>query len=153
MTVSAAATTEAQSGVLTLVLNYNGFSLTKTVNLTQKAAPVAGETVVLHETFDKCQHGTSFANNAASSSDTSIKTDVSGWTFVKGYEAYKSAKFGGSSAAGSATTPKLGVSGDMTVTFVATPWANDKTTLKLSVVGGDKIIPTILGRGSGDEKK
>ena len=139
VTVSAAATTEAQSGVLTLVLNYSGFSITKTVDLTQKAAPVAGETVVLHETFDKCQHGTSFANNAANSSDTSIKTDVSGWTFVKGYEAYKSAKFGGSSAAGSATTPKLGVSGDMTVTFVATPWANDETTLKLSVLGGGNL--------------
>lgn len=144
VTVSAAATTEAQSGVLTLVLNYSGFSITKTVNLTQKAAPVAGETVVLHETFDKCQHGTSFVNNAANSSDTSIKTDVSGWTFVKGYEAYKSAKFGGSSAAGSATTPKLGVAGDMTVTFSATPWLNDKTTLKLSIVGGGTLSVTTV---------
>lgn len=144
VTVSAAATTEAQSGVLTLVLNYNGFAITKTVDLTQKAAPVAGETVVLHETFDKCQHGTSFVNNAANSSDTSIKTDVSGWTFVKGYEAYKSAKFGGSSAAGSATTPKLGVAGDMTVTFSATPWLNDKTTLKLSIVGGGTLSVTTV---------
>ena len=144
VTVSAAATTEAQSGVLTLVLNYNGFSITKTVDLTQKAAPVAGETVVLHETFDKCQHGTSFVNNAANSSDTSIKTDVLGWTFVKGYEAYKSAKFGGSSAAGSATTPKLGVAGDMTVTFSATPWLNDKTTLKLSIVGGGTLNVTTV---------
>lgn len=144
VTVSAAATTEAQSGVLTLVLNYSGFSITKTVDLTQKAAPVAGETVVLHETFDKCQHGTSFANNAANSSDTSIKTDVSGWTFVKGYEAYKSAKFGGGSVAGSATTPKLGVAGDMTVTFSATPWLNDKTTLKLSIVGGGTLSVTTV---------
>ena len=144
VTVSAAATTEAQSGVLTLVLNYNGFSITKTVDITQKAAPVSGETVVLHETFDKCQHGTSFVNNAANSSDTSIKTDVSGWTFVKGYEAYKSAKFGGSSAAGSATTPKLGVAGDMTVTFSATPWLNDKTTLKLSIVGGGTLSVTTV---------
>jgi hypothetical protein len=150
--VTAAATTEAQSGVLTLVLNYNGFAITKTVDLTQKAAPVAGETVVLHETFDKCQHGTSFVNNAASNSDTSIKTDVSGWTFVKGYEAYKSAKFGGSSAAGSATTPKLGVSGDMTVTFVATPWANDNTTLKLSVVGGGNLsVSTVTMKTSFSE--
>lgn len=51
VTVSAAATTEAQSGVLTLVLNYNGFSITKTVDLTQKAAPVAGEEVLLDEDF------------------------------------------------------------------------------------------------------
>ena len=51
VTVSAAATTAAQSGVLTLVLNYNGFSLTKTVDLTQKAAPVAGEEVLLDEDF------------------------------------------------------------------------------------------------------
>lgn len=152
VTVSAAATTEAQSGVLTLVLNYNGFAITKTVDLTQKAAPVAGETVVLHETFDKCQNGDSFANNAANSSDTSIKTDVSGWTFVKGYEAYKSAKFGGSSVAGSATTPKLGVSGDMTVTFVATPWANDNTTLKLSVVGGGNLsVSTVTMKTSFSE--
>lgn len=152
VTVSTAATTEAQSGVLTLVLNYNGFAITKTVDLTQKAAPVAGETVVLHETFDKCQYGSSFANNAANGSDTSIKTDVSGWTFVKGYEAYKSAKFGGSSSAGSATTPKLGVSGDMTVTFVATPWANDKTTLKLSVVGGGELnVSTVTMKTSFSE--
>lgn len=51
VTVSAAATTEAQSGVLTLVLNYNGFAITKTVDLTQKAAPVAGEEVLLDEDF------------------------------------------------------------------------------------------------------
>lgn len=51
VTVSAAATTEAQSGVLTLVLNYNGFSITKTVDITQKAAPVAGEEVLLDEDF------------------------------------------------------------------------------------------------------
>lgn len=41
VTVSATATEEAQSGNLTLVLSYNGFSLTKEVELSQKAAASA----------------------------------------------------------------------------------------------------------------
>lgn len=72
--VTAAATTEAQSGVLTLVLNYNGFAITKTVDLTQKAAPVAGEEVLLDEDFSSLKTWSTSAVTSLSANNLTYTT-------------------------------------------------------------------------------
>lgn len=94
VTVSAAATTEAQSGVLTLVLNYNGFAITKTVNLTQKAAPVAGEEVLLDEDFSSL---TSWSTSAVTSLEVNNLTYNTAGGAMYGQKGC--IKFGKSSAA------------------------------------------------------
>lgn len=94
VTVSAAATTEAQSGVLTLVLDYNGFAITKTVDLTQKAAPVAGEEVLLEEDFSSLK-------TWSTSAVTSLKANNLTYTTAGGamYGQKGCIKFGKSTAA------------------------------------------------------
>ena len=69
VTVTAAAATEAQAGVLTLALTYNGFSITKTVDLSQKAPAAAGEKTV---TFDVASYN--FSNQQAL--DTYVVEDI-----------------------------------------------------------------------------
>ena len=143
VTVSAAATTEAQSGVLTLVLNYNGFAITKAVDLTQKAAPVAGETVVFEETFAKFNGTMGWSGSVANGNNTTA--DNENWTFVKVYGADGAAKFGTGSALGSAQTPQLNFNGTATLTFKAGAWdgSSENTTLKLSMTGGTLGVATV----------
>ena len=139
ITVSFSANESTESGVKYVVTVKSAYGdKVVTINQAKISNADAGD-VVFYETFDGCANGTSFVNNASSSTDGSIKTDNEGWSFTKGYEAYKCAKFGTSSSAGSATTPALGEAGDLELSFKATPWLNDKTTLKLSVIGGGTL--------------
>ena len=80
VTVSAAATEEAQSGNLTLVLSYNGFSLTKKVELSQKAAASASSLKI--ELSAATKPASNFPEGSAGSTTAQTYT-IGGydWTF------------------------------------------------------------------------
>ncbi len=92
--------------------------------------------LVFYESFDK-NDGTGgndgeWSGNIATSS---IKYDVVGWSCQKVSGANKCAKFGTSSAKGTAMTPALaGLEGDAILTFKAAPWDDEggKMTVEIS---------------------
>ena len=94
------------------------------------------------ETFDKISgtggnDGEWSGNVATSGLGNEPKTDMAGWTFVKGYAADKCIKLASSGDKGSATTPALeGIGSYAVMTFKAGSWSGDDTTLKLSISGG-----------------
>lgn len=90
-------------------------------------------TVIFYESFDQAA-GTggndgSWSGNIATSN---LDTDNSGWTFEKQGGASKCAKFGTGSAQGSAETPAINATGNLTLTFKAGAWTGDATSLTLS---------------------
>ncbi len=94
-------------------------------------------TLVLRETFDSCR-GTGGNDNQWSGSiaTSDLHADNADWAFVHGQGASGCAKFGTGSAAGSATTPALGVTGDYTLTFRAAAWdgSSESTTLHFDIL-------------------
>lgn len=92
------------------------------------------------ETFDT-NDGTGGNSGGWSGSVASkdIKSDNEGWTFENAKGADKCAKFGTGNAGGSAETPVLAFEAGKTytLTFKAGSWANDETTLNLSITSGE----------------
>lgn len=94
------------------------------------------------ETFDKI-NGTGGNDGgwngqvATSGLGDEPKTDMAGWTFVKGYAADNCIRLASSGDKGSATTPALeGIGSYAVMTFKAGSWSGDGTTLNLSISGG-----------------
>lgn len=103
----------------------------------------ASEVSVFVERFTECSGtgGNSGGFATAGTNDISTPndcTDNDGWSFTKGYPADGCVKFGGASSKGSATTPALGATGTLTLTFKAAAWdgSQEVTTLNLSVSEG-----------------
>ncbi|MDD6671782.1 MAG: bacterial Ig-like domain-containing protein [Prevotella sp.] len=93
---------------------------------------------VFYESFDS-NDGTGGNDGKWSGSVASsdIQSDITGWTFTKGYGADQCAKFGSSSARGSAITPEIDLSGDKyLLTFRAGAWSGDATTITVSIDNG-----------------
>lgn len=93
---------------------------------------------VFYESFDT-NEGTGGNDGSWSGSIASnnIQSDITGWTFTKGSGANQCAKFGSSSAQGSAITPEIDLSGDKyLLTFRAGAWSGDATTITVSVDNG-----------------
>ena len=97
------------------------------------------EGVIFYESFDQCT-GTGGNDNSWSGTiaNSEFKPDNDGWVSEKAYAAYKCAKFGTGSVAGSVTTPGFTVNGEADLSFYAGAWdsAKDGTKLNLSVTGG-----------------
>ena len=99
------------------------------------------ENALFYESFDGCD-GT--GGNDGLWSGTIAKStftpDNDGWTATndKAYGAYKCAKFGASSQAGTAISPLIAVNGTCTLSFKAGAWnkSGEATTLKVLIVGG-----------------
>lgn len=112
-----------------------------TIHVTVKAPE--GKTTaainVFNETFDK-NEGTGGNDGSWSGSiaTNDLVPDNSRWTFVNGKGANGCAKFGSGDNKGSATTPALGESGTLTLSFRAGAWdyKSENTTLNLSVSAG-----------------
>ena len=131
--------------------NYNAsnsaFIFTVTQPAEKETATPTTETIFT-ETFAKCS-GTGGNDNSWSGSIASTtitdgtNTDNTGWTFNSGGIASGCAKLGANSKQGSATTPALGKTGTMTLTFRAGAWDGDAKTLNLSVSSGT-ISPTSI---------
>ncbi len=107
------------------------------------AKPVEEDKVFFYESFDT-NDGTGGNDDKWNGSIASqkISSDNSGWAFSYGKGANQCAKFGTGDAAGSATTPKLGItSGEATLWFKAGAWNGNKETLNISVTAsGDAKI-------------
>lgn len=101
---------------------------------------VKAQTVVFHETFDKC--ASAGGNSGGWSSLTSGRTlsdkltDVSGWNFKSGKEGDKCARFGTGKKRGSATTPQIALERNAELTFKAGSWKEDNRKLVISVTDG-----------------
>ena len=100
--------------------------------------------VVFYESFDS-QSGTG-GNSGGFKAASNTKASITGWTLSNVYVADKCVKAGGGSSLGSAETPALGQSGDMTLTFRAAAWDNssEQTTLNLSISGGGTLSVTTV---------
>ncbi|MGN1219259.1 MAG: Ig-like domain-containing protein [Phocaeicola sp.] len=91
---------------------------------------------VFYESFDS-NDGTGGNDGKWSGSIASsdIQSDITGWTFTKGYGADQCAKFGNKDSQGSAVTPAIDLSGDMYVlTFHAGTWDQDAETNGVSII-------------------
>lgn len=101
---------------------------------------VKAQTVVFHETFDKC--ASAGGNSGGWSSLTSGRTlsdkltDVLGWNFISGKEGDKCARFGTGKKRGSATTPQIALERNAELTFKAGSWKEDNRKLVISVTDG-----------------
>jgi hypothetical protein len=94
------------------------------------------DNTVFTETFDQCGgKGGNDGNWSGSIATSTLKFDNTGWKFTKGSGANKCAKFGTSSAQGSATTPSISLTGNGTLTFKAGAWKDDAKTLYISATG------------------
>lgn len=110
-------------------------------------------TIFFYESFDKTI-GTGGNDNNWSGNGVASATltpDKEGWTFVKDNGANKCAKFGTSSALGSATTPSLGIStSKATLWFKAGAWAGDTAKqLAISIVGKGAVSPSQITLADG----
>lgn len=134
-----------------VTVSYTDGNVTKTVTykITVKAASQEGgdsdePVVIFYESFDnQNKTGGNDGNFASSGSD---KISITGWTLEYAYAAKQCIKLGGSSNLGSATTPSLGQAGNMTLTFKAAAWNNnkEKTTMKVSISGGGTLSSTTV---------
>lgn len=107
---------------------------------------------IFTETFDLCDgtggNSGGFSGSVASSS-ANFKPDNEGWN-GSGYGADKCAKFGSSSKPGVVTTPTYNINGETTFSFRAAPWANDGTSLTLSVSGNATLSETLFSMQTGE---
>lgn len=79
-----------------------------------------------------------------------LSYDNDGWTSVKGYGANNCARFGSTSAIGSATSPSLGINtSEATLRFKAGTWKDDTAnTIKISIVGEGTVSPAEITLGN-----
>jgi hypothetical protein len=118
---------------------YSAGSATLTVNVVKT---FAGDTI-FYESFDK---NTKTGGNDGKWYDISNKYDIeydnAGWNTDNGSGAEKCIILGTSSKKGYTTTPSLGYSGTVKLSFKAGGWniKAEKTTIKISVSGGAEII-------------
>lgn len=126
------------------LLHLKAILLTLCLSLVGGGMTVAtAQTVVFHETFDKCD-GTGggdnqWKGNVASTDITKALdtwTDVPGWTGVTVYKGAQSVKLGTGKAQGSITSPALSFSGTATLTLKARAWNNDGQVITLSLSEG-----------------
>lgn len=97
-----------------------------------------GEGVLFYESFANSTGTMGWSGTVANGT---LTADNDGWTFVSGTGAGGAAKFGTGSAKGSATTPPLGQSGNMVLTFKAGAWSgsSEQTTLMLYINNGGAL--------------
>ena len=95
-------------------------------------------TVIFNETFDgNSGKGGNDGSWTANTSST-LKTDVSGWTYNKGYAANKCARFGSKAIPGEAVTPTFNIPCNVRLTFKAAPYAGDDNTI--DVYFGNRML-------------
>lgn len=111
------------------------------------SASSLAQQLVFNETFDGCisddelYDGFTGGNDDLWSGNIATEivvfTDNEGWTFDNVFGANQCIKLGTSSLQGKATTPAIKCSGDVTLSFRAAPWNEEKNySATISVVGG-----------------
>ena len=146
---------------LTIETSFHTATLNPTATFTYTAgklnkavlASLSWDTKPFYESFNST-NGTGGNDDSwnGSIASSSIVTDYPGWTFTHGGGAKACVKFGTGSAKGSALTPALGLSSDLTtLSFKAAAWlSNDESTdLNLTLVGSGLLSKSsvVLGKG------
>lgn len=109
--------------------------------------------IFFYESFDQTS-GTGGNDNAWSGSIASnnVVYDNEEWDVSNAGGASKCLKLGTGSKKGTATTPSLGITtSEATLSFKAAAWnaSNEKTTIKLSIIGAGTISPTSVNLAKG----
>ena len=154
-TVSGLVITPAAVGTTTITVAtaandfYNAGSETFELTVTApvgKTTAAPSTSTIFSETFDDCE-GTGGNDDSWSGSIASgaLNADNSGWVFTNGSGASECAKFGTGSKKGSATTPALGTTGTLELSFRAAAWngTSEGTTLNLSVSEGSISVSSV----------
>ena len=130
------------TATITATSEENTEYLAGTAMLTVNVVKTFDNDIIFYESFDT-NDGTG-GNDGALSGTGSGKalTDNEGWNFQKGYGASKCIKLGTGSAIGTATTPPLGYTGTVSLTFRAGAWNYEKEeiTLQVTVLNGGEFI-------------
>ena len=151
-TVSGMTITPVAAGTVTITINtaaaeiWNAGTATFTLTVTApagKTTAAQATTTIFEEHFSGCDgtggnDGEWSGSIATGTLTDGTSTDMSGWEFEKGSAASGCAKFGTSNGKGYATTPALGTSGTLNISFKAGAWnsTDEGTTLNLSVSAG-----------------
>ncbi len=147
-TVAGMVVTANAVGEATITVNCAAGATTKagskTFDILARAPEGRTTNVAFNETFAECESNGGNSGGFATASNTKITdedsyTDNDGWSFTNGYPADACAKFGGSSSAGSATSPSITVESGKTykLSFKAAPWSSeDSNTMTVTVTGG-----------------
>ena len=101
----------------------------------EKPIEAKGDTL-FYESFDKCASvGGNDGNwsTTIASSTQKFATDNEGWEYEAAYAGYQCARFGNATKSGETTTPLFTIDGEAELTFRATAWNNDGSTLLVSV--------------------
>ena len=130
------------TATITATSEENTEYLAGTAMLTVNVVKTFDNDIIFYESFDT-NDGTG-GNDGALSGTGSGKalTDNEGWNFQKSYGASKCIKLGTGSAIGTATTPPLGYTGTVSLTFRAGAWNYEKEeiTLQVTVLNGGEFI-------------
>jgi len=130
------------TATITATSEENTEYLAGTAMLTVNVGKTFDSDIIFYESFDT--NSGSGGNDGALSGTGSGKalTDNEGWNFQKGYGASKCIKLGTGSAIGTATTPPLGYTGTVSLTFRAGAWNYEKEeiTLQVTVLNGGEFI-------------
>lgn len=116
--------------------DYTLAATTQTLYAVYATEGAGASSTLFSETFDGCTN-TGGNDGSWSGSIANGTLSLTGWTCVKGSAADACAKFGTTSALGSAQTPAIEVTGAATLTFRAGAWNgnSENTNLKLSATG------------------
>lgn len=131
------------TATITATSEENTEYLAGTAMLTVNVVKTFDNDIIFYESFDtnSGKGGNSDGwNGSVARSD--IKFDNEGWKSTNGYGASKCIKLGTGSAIGTATTPPLGYSGTVSLTFRAGAWNYEKEeiTLQVTVLNGGEFI-------------
>lgn len=131
------------TATITATSEENTEYLAGTAMLTVNVVKTFDSDIIFYESFDtnSGKGGNSDGwNGSVARSD--IKFDNEGWKSTNGYGASKCIKLGTGSDIGTATTPPLGYSGTVSLTFRAGAWNYEKEeiTLQVTVLNGGEFI-------------
>ena len=110
-------------------------SATFTIVEEDPTQPVETGDVVFYESFDECDGVGGSGTNWQDASGT-FEADNDGWQYSGAFAGNQCARFGSGSKSGIVSTPQITLtSATSTLTFMAAPYNNDGTSLKLEVEG------------------
>lgn len=109
--------------------------------------------IFFYESFDQTSGKGGNDNRwSGSIASSTVVYDNEGWDVSNAGGASKCLKLGTGDKKGSATTPSLGITtSEATLSFKAAAWnaSNEKTTIKLSIIGAGTISPTSVNLAKG----
>ena len=116
-----------------------------------------GDTKTLfYDSFNRCAGiggNDNVFNGSTSIGQRPFLPDVTGWTYSSANGGNTCARFGSRNEAGTATTPSfdipLDIEDNVLLTFMAAPWGNDSTQLRLSMEGNATVSPSELTMKNG----